>query len=368
MVTISPPLGPSRDEALEVMSGVAQSVETDERALVECIDPVCRGLASVGHRRTTVAGRSGLGRSGLVVVDVEASVEAGLGVGQRRTGGLVPDRVVPMLSVQCLVARQRVDQDKQRRLLRLAVDGVGELAIPRSWSGVLDGVHRAVALGLGHPWSDHPVPLESFAQRVSLHKGGRHIGFHPAASGVRGTGGRGHDDRSGSAGGCEGPSPGAHAQPSVTLRLRNTKYPTARNSAVQTAETASPCQNGAEYEGLSNRPRHAFIGVLSRLWRTVSHALRNVYIWKTRPTTTGITTPRTLLRVRIETQSAMAAKPMTGGRTLSQLATTIQSPWPGVSSPLPTSTKDCAPTVVSPASSELAPSSRTSALVAMNAA
>src|ERR671920_2308388 len=97
----------------------------------------------------------------------------------------------------------------------------------------------------------------------------------------------------------------------------------ARNTTVYAAETNSPRTKGAAYDGSSSSPRQAFIGQLSRTCRTVSHAFRKVYIWKTNPTTTGTTTPSTLLRVTTDTHSAIAANPMIGGSTLSQATATI---------------------------------------------
>src|SRR5215210_3221050 len=93
-----------------------------------------------------------------------------------------------------------------------------------------------------------------------------------------------------------------------------------------------------------------------------------MYSWHTSPTTTGTTTPRTLLRVRIDTQSASAAKPMTPGSTLSQLTATSASAAPGDTRVLPTLMKSWPPTHTSPASSALAPMASTTTTVALRAA
>src|SRR3954452_23377960 len=131
----------------------------------------------------------------------------------------------------------------------------------------------------------------------------------------------------------------------------------------------SPRTNGAAYDGSSSSPRQAFIGQLSKRCRTVSQALRKVYIWKTRPMTTGTTTPITLLRVRTETHIAIAAKPITGGSTLSHASATSPTACSveGTST-LPTVMKGSAPTVTRPATSELTASSTISATVPVTAA
>src|SRR3954453_21289103 len=87
-----------------------------------------------------------------------------------------------------------------------------------------------------------------------------------------------------------------------------------------------------------------------------------------RPMTTGTMTPSTLLRVRIETMIAIAAKPSVAGRTVAQLAATSPSADDDERSVPPTSTSGSLPTVMMPASVALAATATTASVVTVNAA
>src|SRR5947208_1934209 len=87
-----------------------------------------------------------------------------------------------------------------------------------------------------------------------------------------------------------------------------------------------------------------------------------------RPRITGAITPSTLLRVRIETSIAIAAKPSVAGRTDSQLAETRPSAADDDRSVPPTSTSGSLPTVMTPASVALAATVATASVVIVNAA
>src|SRR4051794_31158008 len=86
------------------------------------------------------------------------------------------------------------------------------------------------------------------------------------------------------------------------------------------------------------------------------------------PTTTGTTTPMTLLRVRMETMIAMAAKPSVAGRTDAQLAAVRPSAVDAGRTTPPTSTSGSLPTVTTPASVALTATVTTASVVAENAA
>src|SRR4051794_21808573 len=135
-----------------------------------------------------------------------------------------------------------------------------------------------------------------------------------------------------------------------------------------TAPTVSPRTSGAEYDGLSSRPRQADIVKPSSTCRTVSQAFRNVYSCMHRPRMTGTITPSTLLRVRIETRIAMAAKPSVAGSTESQLAATSPSAEDDERSVPPTSTSGSLPTVTMPATVALTATVATASVVIVNAA
>src|SRR3954447_17716481 len=87
-----------------------------------------------------------------------------------------------------------------------------------------------------------------------------------------------------------------------------------------------------------------------------------------RPRTTGTITPITLLRVRMETMIAIAAKPSVAGRTDAQLAATSPSAVDAERTVPPTSTNGSLPTVTTPASVALTATVRTASVVAVNAA
>src|SRR5918911_4844696 len=87
-----------------------------------------------------------------------------------------------------------------------------------------------------------------------------------------------------------------------------------------------------------------------------------------KPTTTGTMTPRTLLRVRIETMTAIAAKPRVAGSTDAQLAATRPSAAEAGCSVPPTSTSGSLPTVMTPASVALTATVTTASTVIVNAA
>src|SRR3954453_10448636 len=106
----------------------------------------------------------------------------------------------------------------------------------------------------------------------------------------------------------------------------------------------------------------------SSTWRTVSHALRNVYSCITSPTTTGTITPSTLLRVTIETIIASAPKASVGNSTVAQLAATRPSAVDAGRRAPPTSTSGSLPTVMTPASVALAATVTTATVVNVNTA
>src|SRR3954454_14629673 len=85
------------------------------------------------------------------------------------------------------------------------------------------------------------------------------------------------------------------------------------------------------------------------------------------PTTTGTITPSTLLRVRIETMIAIAAKPSVAGSTDAQLAATNPNAGEADRAVPPTSTSGSLPTVTMPASVALTAPGRTASVVADNA-
>src|SRR3954447_3859934 len=87
-----------------------------------------------------------------------------------------------------------------------------------------------------------------------------------------------------------------------------------------------------------------------------------------RPRTTGTMTPSTLLRVRIETMIAMAAKPSVAGSTVAQLAATSPSAAEEDRKVPPTSTIGSLPTVITPASVALTATVTTATVVMVNAA
>src|SRR3954468_12707004 len=86
------------------------------------------------------------------------------------------------------------------------------------------------------------------------------------------------------------------------------------------------------------------------------------------PSTTGTMTPSTLLRVRIDTMIAMAAKPSVAGSTDTQLAATSPSAVDAERTVPPTSTSGSLPTVTTPASVELAATVSTASVVIVKAA
>src|ERR671928_1545415 len=86
------------------------------------------------------------------------------------------------------------------------------------------------------------------------------------------------------------------------------------------------------------------------------------------PTTTGTITPRTLLRVRIDTMIAIAAKPSVAGITDAQLAATRPSAVDADRTVPPTSTSGSLPTVMTPASVALTATVTTASVVAEKAA
>src|SRR4051795_4109705 len=87
-----------------------------------------------------------------------------------------------------------------------------------------------------------------------------------------------------------------------------------------------------------------------------------------RPRTTGTITPSTLLRVRMETIMAMAAKPSVAGSTVAQLAATRPSAVDAERTEPPTSTSGSLPTVMTPASVALTATVTTATVVIVNAA
>src|SRR3954454_7585424 len=86
------------------------------------------------------------------------------------------------------------------------------------------------------------------------------------------------------------------------------------------------------------------------------------------PSTTGTITPRTLLRVTIETIIAIAAKASVGSKTVPQLSATSRSAVDAGRSVPPTSTSGSLPTVTTPASVALTATVTTAMVVAVNAA
>src|SRR3954453_23526435 len=86
------------------------------------------------------------------------------------------------------------------------------------------------------------------------------------------------------------------------------------------------------------------------------------------PSTTGTITPSTLLRVRIETMIAIAAKPSVAGSTEAQLSATSRRASDEVRTVPPTSTRGSLPTVTTPATVELTATVATAAVVIVNAA
>src|SRR3954471_23608541 len=86
------------------------------------------------------------------------------------------------------------------------------------------------------------------------------------------------------------------------------------------------------------------------------------------PSTIGTITPSTLLRVRIETIIAIAAKASVGSSTVAQLAATRPAAAPGGRSVPPTTTSGSLPTVTMPASVALIATVATASAVNVNAA
>src|SRR3954447_14426174 len=86
------------------------------------------------------------------------------------------------------------------------------------------------------------------------------------------------------------------------------------------------------------------------------------------PSTTGTITPSTLLRVRIETIIAMAAKARVAGSTEAQLAATSPSAAEDERSVPPTSINGSLPTVITPARVALTATTTTAAVVMVKAA
>src|SRR4051812_648904 len=87
-----------------------------------------------------------------------------------------------------------------------------------------------------------------------------------------------------------------------------------------------------------------------------------------RPSTTGTITPRTQLRVRIETMIAIAANPSVAGRTVAQLIATRPSAAEDERIDPPTSMSGSLPTVTTPASVALTATVTTATFVTVNAA